>query len=1000
MELNVERDQLSSLLELAPAFIAWTRGPEHVVVGANLAYRQLVGFRDIIGKPVAGALPELVPLGIIGVLDGVLATGEPFIANGLRLTSYPAPGVEPEERFANLVCQPIVEADGTRSGVFYHGVDVTEQVRAANTVMERKAHLRRLLNSLPIIVYQAEAEAPHATIYVNRAIESLGYTYEEWLARPDSWDSRVHRDDRERVRAYATAVRSSDTVLDCEYRLLAKDGTVHWFRERGEFIQDLLGDRTIWQGILLEVTGERLLLEELRESEVRNRTIVETAHEGIWVVDALGNTTYVNPRMCEMLGHSASAIHARSFFEFTSAASEPGARTQFARRQRGVLEVHDVVLQHRDGHELFALISTSPILAGDGQIDGALMMVTDITTRRLVENALRESEARYRLLVANSPGAVYQFSYRPDGSRGFTFVSEGVLALLGISADDLMADSAALLAVVHEEDRSRLRDLAFAAAMQERPFNWEGRVRLPSGEERFIELVARYHRAPDGTVLSDGVLVDVTERRRAFESLKESETRFHLAARAAHDVVYDWNIVADEHFWSEALLTAFGYRADDVQATFAWWTERIHPDDAIRVTESLAAAMRGAGESWQEEYRFRRHDGSYASVLDRGYVMRDEANRPVRLVGSMIDLTKHRTLEEQLRQSQKMEAVGRLAGGVAHDFNNLITVIRANSGFLLDDMDIADRRREDVLSIAEAADRAAGLTRQLLAFSRKQILNPSVLCLNDVVRNVQPMLTRLIGEDITVEMRLGVGLGNIMADTGQLEQVLINLAVNARDAMPDGGRLMIETMEVQLGDINATNPDSEHQSLVLGGDYVMLALSDTGMGMPADVRIRVFEPFFTTKEVGKGTGLGLATVYGIVKQSGGYIWVYSEPGEGTVFKLYFPRLAAAATALLSKAPEPHPEPGSETILLVEDEDTLRRLAVRILEREGYAVLACSNGKEALACATSFEGEIHLVLTDVVMPEMGGRGLAEKLRAVRPAVAVLYMSGYTDDDVVR
>jgi two-component system cell cycle sensor histidine kinase/response regulator CckA len=365
------------------------------------------------------------------------------------------------------------------------------------------------------------------------------------------------------------------------------------------------------------------------------------------------------------------------------------------------------------------------------------------------------------------------------------------------------------------------------------------------------------------------------------------------------------------------------------------------------------------------------------------YPIRGEG-RPT-VIGVVVeDTTARKELELQLAQSQKMEAVGRLAGGVAHDFNNLLTVIKSYSRILLDALD-GDSRREDVEEIAAAADRAAALTRQLLAFSRRQMMQPRALRLNAVVTDIEKMLRRLIGEDIVLVTRLDPALSLVNADPGQIEQVLMNLAVNARDAMPDGGRLTIETSNVRVDD----------------SSFVELAVSDTGIGMTSEVRSHLFEPFFTTKERGKGTGLGLSTVYGIVKQSGGDISVQAEPGKGSTFKILLPRLAGEVGA--STSPErttPAAPRGSETILLVEDDASLRALAERILRGYGYTVLVASAGQRALALVADYPRSIDLVLTDVVMPEMSGTTLVERLRPLRPTLRVLFMSGYTDDEVVR
>jgi two-component system, cell cycle sensor histidine kinase and response regulator CckA len=361
------------------------------------------------------------------------------------------------------------------------------------------------------------------------------------------------------------------------------------------------------------------------------------------------------------------------------------------------------------------------------------------------------------------------------------------------------------------------------------------------------------------------------------------------------------------------------------------------------------------------------------------------------------DVTERRALEQQLRQSQKMEAVGRLAGGIAHDFNNLLMVISGYSEFLLDRLGSDPALRGPAQEIASAAGRATSLTRQLLAFSRKQMLAPKILDLNSVVTENLKLLTRVIGEDIDLVMAPANGLGAVRADAGQIEQVIMNLAVNARDAMPSGGKLTIETSNISLDEESARF----HPSLK-PGDYVMLAISDSGAGMDSETQSRIFEPFFTTKGP-KGTGLGLSTVYGIVKQSGGYIWVYSETGRGTTFKIYLPRIAETVESPAQVAvpvESASVEPGTETILLVEDEANLRYLARQFLEKQGYRVIEAADGAVAMQIAVAHEGVIHLLLTDVIMPGMNGRELAQRISEIRPNVKVLYMSGYTENVIGR
>ncbi len=390
-----------------------------------------------------------------------------------------------------------------------------------------------------------------------------------------------------------------------------------------------------------------------------------------------------------------------------------------------------------------------------------------------------------------------------------------------------------------------------------------------------------------------------------------------------------------------------------------------------------------------------RSDRTNISVRLSGRAFRNEANT-IFFELFAEDVTERRALEQQLRQAQKMEAVGRLAGGIAHDFNNLLMVISGYSEFLLERLGTDPTLRGHAQEIANAADRATSLTRQLLAFSRKQMLAPKIVDLNGVVTENVKMLTRLIGEDIDLVMVPGPGIGAVKADPGQIEQVIMNLAVNARDAMPHGGKLTIETANVTL-DVNY----ARFHAPVKPGDYVMLAISDTGMGMDADTQAHIFEPFYTTKGL-KGTGLGLSTVYGIVKQSEGYIWLYSEAGKGTSFKIYLPRFSATGEALATQpalaADADQPSPGHETILLVEDEENLRRLARQSLETQGYRVIDAPDGATAIKVSQAHQGPIHLLLTDVIMPGMNGRELANQLSPTRPEMRVLYMSGYTENHI--
>jgi PAS domain S-box-containing protein len=457
--------------------------------------------------------------------------------------------------------------------------------------------------------------------------------------------------------------------------------------------------------------------------------------------------------------------------------------------------------------------------------------------------------------------------------------------------------------------------------------------------------------------------------------------------------VWELDMVNDGLTWSETMAPLFGLAPEQLPTRSDAYFALIHPDDRRMVEDSFAkAALEGA--DYDVEFRVMWPDGSTHWLSGRGRVERDAEGRAVRLLGIGTDISDRKSLEAQFRQAQKMEAVGQLAGGVAHDFNNLLTVILGYSSFVIDSFAPLDARRADMAEIVVAGERAVALTAQLLAFSRKQVLQPSIVDLNALVTGMRQMLARLIGEHVELVSFLAPGLDAVRADAGQLEQVLMNLAVNARDAMPSGGRLAIETANVEL------DQSFMRDVLIHPGPYVMLAVSDSGLGMSDETKRRLFEPFFTTKEQGKGTGLGLATVYGIVKQSGGYIWVFSEAGKGTSFKVYLPRASRGEEKDRPVPTAAELAPATETVLVVEDEDAVRLLTRRILEKAGYKVFDARDAAKAEALFERHKGAFDLLVTDVVMPGASGPNLFKRLLQLCPRLRVLYVSGYTDETIVH
>ncbi|HEX4633868.1 MAG TPA: response regulator [Gemmatimonadales bacterium] len=480
------------------------------------------------------------------------------------------------------------------------------------------------------------------------------------------------------------------------------------------------------------------------------------------------------------------------------------------------------------------------------------------------------------------------------------------------------------------------------------------------------------------------------ERRQAEREAREREAYFQSLIEHAMDIIAVLDPEGAIRYASPSVSRVLGVAPEEIVGRSI--LDLVHPEDAENTLRVFAEGLATKTGGRLLEFRLRCRDGSYRALEAIGrYLQDDPIVRGV--VINARDVTERRSLELQLLQAQKMEAVGRLAGGVAHDFNNVLTGILGYAGLLLEGLPTLSPLRPDIEEIKKAADRAAGLTRQLLAFSRRQTLEMRVLDLTTLVADMDKLLRRILGEDIDVVTTLAPGLGPVRADASQLEQVLVNLAVNSRDAMPEGGKLTIETRDVELD-----NSYVRGHAPVEPGRYVMLAVTDTGTGMSAETVSHVFEPFFTTKEAGKGTGLGLATVYGIVKQCGGYVWCYSEPGQGTTFKVYLPRVDAPVDPAPTRTARP--AQGWETILLVEDEAPLRKLARRVLERYGYTVLEAGTADEAAGLAGAHPGPIHLLLTDVVLPGVSGRRLADDLLLRRSETRALFMSGYTEDAIVH
>ena len=580
-----------------------------------------------------------------------------------------------------------------------------------------------------------------------------------------------------------------------------------------------------------------------------------------------------------------------------------------------------------------------------------------------------------------------QGRYLMINSAGANFIGKSVAEIIGKDDRELFDTGSATM----EADRKLMESGATQTSEEQGTSNGVSRF--------YLATKGPYRNARSEIVGLLGISRDITDRKRAEEEMRKSQQKLRIHFDHTPLGVVEWDLEFRVTNWNPAAERIFGYSREEAMGQHGHfivpepfrerveqvWIDLLHPEPDVHLPS---------------RYRFAQNDnvtkdGRLISCEWYNTPLVDEAGHVLGVASLVQDVSERVALEDRLRQSQKMEAVGRLAGGIAHDFNNLLTVILGYSQILTDGVPAGSRLADSTKQIKSAAERAAGITRQLLAFSRKQVLSPRIINLNDVMQSLDSLLRRLIGEDVEVLTVPADDLGSVRADPGQIEQVIMNLALNARDAMPNGGKLTLETANVNLDGSYAR----DHHP-VEPGRYVLLAVSDSGEGMSEETLSRIFEPFYTTKEVGKGTGLGLSMVYGIVKQSGGHIWVYSEPEQGTTFKIYLPRTdQAAETTVVEKRPATV-QRGTETILLVEDDPQLRQLSSTVLAHCGYNMLVAGSPEEGLAICQANHHDIRLLVTDVVMPRMNGRQLAEKIVQVCPKVRVLYISGYTNNAIVH
>jgi PAS domain S-box-containing protein len=876
--------------------------------------------------------------------------------------------------------------DGTILGYRGVAIDITRRKETEAALREREEQLHLFVEHAPAAIAMFDA-GMHYLVASQRWLTDYGLKgqnlrgrihYEVFPEIPERW-KEVHR------RCLAGAVEGAEEEL-----FVRADGTEQWLRWE---VRPWITPAAQIGGILIfseDVTERKSAQERLRQLSV----VVEQSPSSIVITDPAGIIEYVNPKFIETTGYSPEEAVGRNPRLLKSGEQpEHLYRDMWNEITSGRMWRGELHNRKRNGELYWEEAIISPIVDERGKISHFVAIKEDITARKQAEATLQAREEQLSNIVATSPGVIYSFRLRADGSACLPFASQRIEEIFGLAAESLREEAAPIFAFVHPEDISRIRESIATSAWMMQPWHEEFRVRHPVKGEIWVEGHSMPQLERDGSILWHGVVQDVTERKRA-----EAEVRWKTAFLEAEvDSAPDAILVVDSQgkklLQNQKLIDLFEVPAsivadaDDSKLLQHVVHQTKNPETFSARVSALYADPDAVGRDEVEL--------ANGTILDRySAPVRDPRGTYYGRIWTFRDITESRTMEAQFRQSQKMEAIGQLAGGVAHDFNNLLSVITGYSELTALRLPKDSPEQESLAEILHAAQHAASLTRQLLVFSRQEVVEPKVLDLNAAVSDSEKMLRRLIGEDVELTTQLDPRLSAIKIDPGYVTQIIMNLAVNARDAMPQGGKLSIATSNLELDAIFVRSHPG-----ATPGTHVQLTISDTGCGMPPEVRARIFEPFFTTKGLGRGTGLGLSVVHGIVKQAGGCLDVDSEVSMGTTLRIYLPAIAED----LSRASVAEPArkaSGGETILLVEDDEPVRKLTCFALEHLGYQVIPASGGADAMRLVEEQAKAADLLLVDVVMPVMSGRQLADSLRERFPTLKVLFQSGYTDDAVVR
>ncbi len=975
--LRASERRFRTLVEDSPesVFVTDVQG---TILAASRVAAQRIGkeWSEVIGTSIYGILPPEIISRRQTFYDQALATGRPVRFEDQR-----------DDFHFEVHITPILDAHGQVSMMSIMALDITHRKQAQAALLKSEERFRAVFATAQDAIFIKDRSRRYSQ--VNPAMERLfnqpaadliGKTDTELFG--EAAGAHIHAEDQRVLHGEVVTGVHTKPVQGASLTFHVVKVPLH----------DEAGQVVGLCGIARDITARQRAEEALKESEARFKFLFEYAPDAYFLMDLQGNFLDANRAAENLSGYPQEELIGRNFQTMPllddrqkSLVTELLAQSVYGE----VVGPVDFTLSRKDGRQVIIEVKGLP-LAIKGQ-SLMLAVARDITARKQAEEALRESEARYRTLFEASPDAIIVM----DLDMNIIMGNQRSWEIVGHDSPEQPVSRKGIEDIA-SEDRPRVTAAIQALLATGRTQTFEATMLKPDGV-RFPSLnsAALIRDAAGNPQAILGIARDITALKQAEAELRQSEQKFRLMAENIQDLF--WISTPDLRrviYLSPAFEQIWGRPREELYQAARSFIQAVHPEDRERVRAGMLAAQ-AQGASWSHEYRIIKPDGAVRWVQDRGFPVRDDQGQVILFTGMATDITARKALEEQLRQAQKMEAVGRLAGGVAHDFNNLLMAITGYGELMRAEVNKSDPLYTHLENILKAGDRAAALTQQLLTFSRRQIVHLQVVDLKQVILDLQPMLRRLIGEDLDLEIITDPGPAAVKADPGHLSQIIMNLVVNARDAMPRGGRLTLKTAPV-----NFKVARHSRFGLIPAAAYVRLEVRDTGVGMDEATQAHIFEPFFTTKEPGKGTGLGLSTVYGIVKQSGGHIDVASEPGGGSVFTIYLPHLKTGVVPPKVKTPIAASCRGQETVLLVEDEDVLRTLLAKFLRLYGYTVLEARHGGEALLLCERHPEPIHLMVTDVVMPQMSGRELADRLTPLRPEMKVLYISGYTEDALVQ